>query len=154
MPGMKKCSFCGKPENRIQNLFMAGDVNICDECVMHCYEMLMNNDALGYDPNGKRHTMPRKTVGSIKLITPVEIKSVLDQYVIGQESAKIALSVAVYNHYKRIMCEDTKQDKEQCYPAGSYRCRQDAACADSCKDTSGPVRHCRCDYTYRSGLCR
>ena len=112
MAGSKKCSFCGKPESKIQNMFSAGDSNICDECVMYCYEMLMNNNALGYRA-AKTHDMPRDTVDKINLIKPVEIKRVLDEYVIGQESAKIALSVAVYNHYKRILSENGRQqDKD------------------------------------------
>lgn len=111
---MKKCSFCGKPENRIQNMFSAGTSNICDECVMYCYEMLMTNDALGYVPKGKSVDVPSKKSADkgIKLVRPVEIKKVLDEYVIGQDAAKVALSVAVYNHYKRILTGDKSDDVE------------------------------------------
>ncbi|MBQ8567832.1 MAG: ATP-dependent Clp protease ATP-binding subunit ClpX [Oscillospiraceae bacterium] len=110
---MKRCSFCGKTENKIQNMFSAGDTNICDECVMYCYEMLMHNDALGYIPNKSVNVQKKHSAGSsAKLIKPVEIKKVLDEYVIGQEAAKIALSVAVYNHYKRILTESSDSDVE------------------------------------------
>ena len=108
---MKKCSFCGKRENQISNMFSSVEANICDECVMYCYELLMNNNALGYTPPGKvKNFGPKKKTGNVSMIKPADIKKVLDDYVIGQDHAKIALSVAVYNHYKRIMTEDSKKD--------------------------------------------
>ncbi len=93
--GIKKCDFCGKPENRVKSLFSAGDVHICDECVLFCYDIL---DEKGYlEP-------PVSNVSSdITLTKPSDIKKALDEYVIGQDEAKIALSVAVYNHYKRVL---------------------------------------------------
>lgn len=110
---VKRCDFCGKPENKIQSMFSAGPHNICDECVMYCYEMLMSNDALGFIPNKKSVEMPDKNSKSaFKLVKPMDIKKVLDEYVIGQDQAKVALSVAVYNHYKRIMTTDSKGDKD------------------------------------------
>ncbi len=107
----RKCNFCGKGENQVQSLFSAGDSNICDECVCYCYELI-------YGANGRPES--RKGSGSrakkknqdIKLLKPAEIKKVLDEYVIGQEQAKIALSVSVYNHYKRIMSHDDGDDVE------------------------------------------
>lgn len=106
IPGMKRCSFCGKTENEVQNIFYAGNANICDDCVMYCYEMLMNNEALGYVPPPE-HAKSGARGGSqngkkLKLIKPADIKKMLDEYVIGQEQTKVALSVAVYNHYKRL----------------------------------------------------
>lgn len=100
---LKRCSFCGKNESEVQNMFSAGASNICDECVIYCYEMLMNNSDLGYVPS-KEHLdkVMGKSKDDLKLKKPMEIKEVLDQYIIGQDQAKIALSVAVYNHYKRI----------------------------------------------------
>ncbi len=111
MPGdrnFKHCSFCGKLEPEVQNIFSAGSANICDECVIYCYEMLMNNDALGYIPppellerlEPSAHENPSSK--DLKLKKPLEIKEILDDYIIGQDYAKIALAVAVYNHYKRI----------------------------------------------------
>ena len=102
---LKKCSFCGKNESKVRNLFSAGNANICDECVVYCYELLMKNDPLSYVNNANRKKSPRPGVAPVKLIKPAEIKKVLDEYVIGQDSAKVSLSVSVYNHYKRIMGE-------------------------------------------------
>ena len=103
----KSCSFCGKGENRVRSMFSAGSSNICDECVTYCYEML-------YGPGvAKAHRKAAKSdketdTSSIKLMKPVEIKAFLDEYVIGQDDAKISLSVAVYNHYKRIMSQENE----------------------------------------------
>ncbi|MGN0667190.1 MAG: ATP-dependent Clp protease ATP-binding subunit ClpX [Huintestinicola sp.] len=102
---LKRCSFCGKSETEVQNIFSAGSANICDECVIYCYEMLMNNEALGYIPSPDMHDgkkKPGKAGDSLNLVKPAEIKKILDEYVIGQDAAKISLAVAVYNHYKRI----------------------------------------------------
>ncbi|MBP5431163.1 ATP-dependent Clp protease ATP-binding subunit ClpX [Ruminococcus sp.] len=105
----KSCSFCGKGENRVRSMFSAGSSNICDECVTYCYEML-------YGPGvAKAHRKAAKSendndVSSIKLMKPKEIKEFLDEYVIGQDEAKISLSVAVYNHYKRIMSQENEKD--------------------------------------------
>ena len=105
----KSCSFCGKGENRVRSMFSAGSSNICDECVTYCYEMLYGSGV------AKAHRKASKTesdndVSSLKLMKPMEIKAFLDEYVIGQDDAKISLSVAVYNHYKRIMSQDNDKD--------------------------------------------
>lgn len=105
----KSCSFCGKGENRVRSLFSAGSSNICDECVTYCYEML-------YGPGvAKAHRKAAKSesekdTSSLTLMKPMEIKSFLDEYVIGQDDAKISLSVAVYNHYKRIMSQENEKE--------------------------------------------
>ena len=86
------CSFCGRPE-RETSLFIRGEGgNICDLCA---------EQAMGYVQEARR-TMSSKTLNDIPLLKPKEIKKFLDQYVIGQNEAKKFLSVAVYNHYKRI----------------------------------------------------
>ncbi len=93
---LKRCNFCGKYENKVNNMFSSGSVNICDGCVLFCYDILEQQN----------RTVPQKVKEDKKQITlmkPREIKSVLDEYVIGQETAKITLAVSVYNHYKRIM---------------------------------------------------
>lgn len=100
---MKKCSFCGKSENRVQNMFSAGSSNICDECVIYCYEMLTNNTELGYPAAAPK--TKTKAANQPKLVKPAQIKAFLDDYVIGQDNAKVSLAVSVYNHYKRIMSE-------------------------------------------------
>ncbi len=87
------CSFCGRKENQAGRLIAGPGVYICSECVQACTELLQED--LHYDEKGNLRAPE-------KLPTPAEIKSFMDQYIIGQEDAKIALSVAVYNHYKRI----------------------------------------------------
>ena len=111
---MKKCLFCGKPENKVRNMFSAGNNHICDECVLFCYDILEEQGSVS--PRAKvTEKKKNKTAdnGGITLKKPAEIKAVLDEYVIGQDDAKIALSVAVYNHYKRILTlEDDSDDVE------------------------------------------
>ena len=98
----KRCGFCGKSESEVQNIFSAGNANICDECIIYCYENLMNNAMLGYVPTQEHLEKIGKKSKKLSLKKPAEIKKVLDEYIIGQDEAKVALSVAVYNHYKRI----------------------------------------------------
>ena len=90
-----RCSFCGKPEQQASRMIQGPGVQICDECVRLCMSILED----GYDEThgGVSGDLPDR------LPIPREIKDVLDQYVIGQDEAKVSLSVAVYNHYKRIM---------------------------------------------------
>ena len=89
------CSFCGKPQAVATRLIAGSGVYICDACVRLCMSIIEDEDRL------KKGRSDEKEVG-ILLPKPQEIKWKLDEYVVGQESAKIALSVAVYNHYKRI----------------------------------------------------
>lgn len=89
-------------------MFSAGSSNICDNCVVYCYEMLAGHDLINMDNEAADKGPARQ----LKLKKPAEIKSVLDEYVIGQEEAKTALSVAVYNHYKRIMTQSDNEDVE------------------------------------------
>ena len=87
-----RCSFCGKRENQVSRLIAGPGVYICSDCVGACSQLLQQD----YDMESGSLIPPDK------LPTPVEIKSFMDHYIIGQDEAKIALSVAVYNHYKRI----------------------------------------------------
>ena len=89
-----RCSFCGKREQQVHRMIQGPGVRICDECVQLCMSILNE----GFDGP---ETTPLEDVPD-QLPTPKEIRAVLDEYVIGQEAAKVALSVAVYNHYKRI----------------------------------------------------
>ena len=89
-----RCSFCGKREQQVHRMIQGPGVRICDECVQLCMSILDE----GFDGP---ETTPLEDVPD-QLPTPKEIRAVLDEYVIGQETAKVALSVAVYNHYKRI----------------------------------------------------
>ena len=91
------CSFCGKSENQVHRMIQGPGVRICDECVQLCMSILEDD----YSPAAEN-----KFEAPDRLPTPREIKAVLDEYVIGQEAAKIALSVSVYNHYKRIFYGD------------------------------------------------
>ena len=88
-----RCSFCGKSEKQVHRMIQGPGVRICDECVQLCMSILEDD----YSPAAEN-----KLEAPDRLPTPREIKAVLDEYVIGQEAAKIALSVSVYNHYKRI----------------------------------------------------
>ncbi|MBR4362314.1 MAG: ATP-dependent Clp protease ATP-binding subunit ClpX [Ruminococcus sp.] len=106
MAEFKSCSFCGKGENRVQSMFSAGASNICDECVVYCYEMIFGPGVS--KAQRKASKADKKDLSSIKLMKPVEIKNFLDEYVIGQDDAKISLAVAVYNHYKRILSQNDK----------------------------------------------
>ncbi|HSM22701.1 MAG TPA: ATP-dependent Clp protease ATP-binding subunit ClpX, partial [Rubrivivax sp.] len=87
------CSFCGKSQHEVKKLIAGPSVFICDECIELCNDIIRDE----VPPEG-----PASKGGKSDLPTPAEIKSSLDQYVIGQEPAKRTLSVAVYNHYKRL----------------------------------------------------
>ena len=101
------CSFCGRSEREVAQLFQGpGDVFICDNCVESCHNLLredMYSLAREYDmlKDGKSSKKGHKD--KIELLKPIEIKAKLDEYVVGQDEAKKVLSVAVYNHYKRIL---------------------------------------------------
>ena len=88
-----RCSFCGRRENQAGRLIAGPGVYICNECVQACSELL--RDEIQYDEEGNFRAPE-------SLPTPMEMKAFMDNYIVGQEDAKIALSVAVYNHYKRI----------------------------------------------------
>ena len=101
---MFRCSFCGKTQDHVRKLIAGPNgAYICDECVEICAEIIeeeLENEE--FSEEGKRDIKEQ-----INLIKPKEMKAFLDEYVIGQEQAKKVLSVAVYNHYKRIMAEGT-----------------------------------------------
>ncbi len=86
------CSFCGKAQNEVRKLIAGPTVYICDECVELCNDIISEETEVEHSLDEKRRRLPK----------PTEIKKILDEYVIGQERAKKILSVAVYNHYKRI----------------------------------------------------
>lgn len=93
-----RCSFCGKPGNQVKRKLIAGPngVYICDECIDICAEILEEEFEEEYETS-------ENILSDINLLKPKEIKEFLDEYVIGQDEAKKVLSVAVYNHYKRVM---------------------------------------------------
>ena len=95
-----KCSFCGKPQDQVRRIVAGPGVYICDECVSLCQEIVAED------------TVARNEFDGAALPKPAELKAVLDQYVVGQEAAKKALAVSVYNHYKRIQNPSRKSDVE------------------------------------------
>ncbi|MDY6826205.1 MAG: ATP-dependent Clp protease ATP-binding subunit ClpX [Bacillota bacterium] len=98
--GQLKCSFCGKSQEQVRKLVAGPGVYICDECIELCNEII--EEEIGEDTE----------IGYVELPKPQDIKEILDQYVIGQEGAKKSLSVAVYNHYKRVNAGQKPDDVE------------------------------------------
>ena len=106
------CSFCGKPEHMVGRMFEGKEGYICDQCVELCMNMLdfseqMDNNSKAYYPDMHKES---NLTSFDELLKPKEIKAILDEYVIGQEAAKVTLSVAVYNHYKRAFANDESID--------------------------------------------
>jgi ATP-dependent Clp protease ATP-binding subunit ClpX len=100
----ERCSFCGKSRDRVRKLFSGQGAYICESCVKLCNQILASDE---------EEEVKLKRESRIKeLLKPAEIKRQLDQYVIGQERAKRQLSVAVYNHYKRIITQAAHRDVE------------------------------------------
>ena len=105
---MPHCSFCGKNKNEVDQLIAADDANICNECVALCMDLIEDGDEdLIEDAESADDHAFEKAWLAKDLPTPKQIREHLDGYVIGQEAAKKALSVAVYNHYKRLKVQAT-----------------------------------------------
>lgn len=104
------CSFCGKPQEMAGRLIAGNGVYICDQCIELCMNILRESDEIEseYDKSGKSLKPDEPEIPPVtELLKPKEIKAILDEYVIGQDSAKVTLSVAVYNHYKRVFSNDS-----------------------------------------------
>lgn len=97
------CSFCGKSQHEVRKLIAGPSVFICDECVDLCNDIIQEEIHAAQTGEDEQHTLP----------TPREIRAILDDYVIGQDSAKRVLSVAVYNHYKRLHHKGTNTNKDE-----------------------------------------
>jgi len=97
------CSFCGKSHAEVKKLIQGPGVYICDNCVLLCKSVLEKELA----------PEPKKNVPSHAVPKPMEIKKHLEQYCVGQEHAKKTLSVAVHNHYKRILSEPSAKNQEE-----------------------------------------
>lgn len=102
-----RCSFCGKSEAMVHKLIEGPGVFICDECVNLCHDLITQSDNIDTQLNDSVDD-----ADDTPLPKPAEIKAKLDEYVIGQDDAKKALSVAVYNHYKRIYSKNDNSDVE------------------------------------------
>ncbi|MDF2927603.1 MAG: clpX [Paenibacillaceae bacterium] len=98
--GQLKCSFCGKSQDQVRKLVAGPGVYICDECIELCTEIV--EEELGHEEELDLKDVPK----------PKDIRSILDQYVIGQDQAKKSMAVAVYNHYKRINSQNKLEDVE------------------------------------------
>jgi ATP-dependent Clp protease ATP-binding subunit ClpX len=104
-PGGEKllyCSFCGKSQHEVRKLIAGPSVFICDECIELCNDIIREESRAETTGKGAKSDLP----------VPHEIREILDQYVIGQDTAKKILSVAVYNHYKRLKTAQKKDDVE------------------------------------------
>ena len=104
-----KCSFCGKVEHQVGRLLYGNGAFICDECVDICYNMLVEEGDIPNKDTGKKD---RQGMDAASILKPTEIKDILDEYIIGQEQAKVTLAVSVYNHYKRIYFDTGDDDVE------------------------------------------
>ena len=126
--GKIRCSFCGKTQDQVNRLISGPNgAFICDECIDICAEILEEEGVEGHEDKSSAKD-------DINLVTPEELKAFLDDYVIGQDQAKKVLSVAVYNHYKRVLAGDSH--------AWTYRLRKDTSCADTCQSD-------KCSICYR-----
>jgi len=109
----KNCSFCGKPEREAGLLITGIDANICDDCVEQAHLMVLEQTKYSGDD--------KYDISKHKILKPIDIKNHLDKYIIGQEAAKKVLSVAMYNHYKRLMQthdDDVEIDKSNIIMVG------------------------------------
>ena len=95
-----RCSFCGKTQDQVRKIVAGPNVYICDECINLCHEIVL--EELGVETE----------IDISEILKPIEIKEILDTYVIGQDDAKKTLAVSVYNHYKRISSAATNDDVE------------------------------------------
>ena len=110
------CSFCGKHHSEVLMLFQSGEARICNECIEQGYHTLVEHRVIadplaGAAPQSQSQSQSQSQLRYEELLKPTQIKAMLDQYVIGQDAAKRYLSVAVYNHYKRILSK-TAGDEE------------------------------------------
>ena len=140
-----RCSFCGKREAQVRRIIAGPNVYICNECIDLCNGILQED--MAYNPVSEIQAPER-------IPTPKEIKEYMDGYIIGQEEAKVALSVAVYNHYKRIFFAHQSEVELQksnillIGPTGSG----DALCPDPGKDSGCALCHRRRNHPHRGWL--
>ena len=100
------CSFCGRSQKEVRRIIAGPGAYICNECIEICKDLLDEEQTIANKSRGRRGLKEEE------LLKPAELKAILDQYVIGQDRAKVVLSVAVYNHYKRIRSQEKSGDVE------------------------------------------
>ena len=144
-----RCSFCGKTEDQVRKLIAGPDgAYICDDCVAICSEIIQEEFE---DLYGEQDT------DEINLIKPKEIKAFLDDYVIGQDEAKKVLSVAVYNHYKRVLSgasSDIELQKSNILMLGPTGSGKTYLAQTLAKLINVSVCNCRRNGAHRGRLCR
>ena len=104
------CSFCGKQQDMVVRMIQGNGAYICDRCVNLCMNILEQSGEIERENTKRNSLSPKDPDASAELLKPKEIKAILDEYVIGQDHAKVTLSVAVYNHYKRAFAKDETID--------------------------------------------
>ena len=97
---VSRCTFCGKTENQVRKLVTGSGAAICDECIELCVDII------------SEERVKDAQLNTLQLPKPAQISAYLDNYVVGQESAKRTLSVAVYNHYKRVYANQEALDRQ------------------------------------------
>ncbi len=108
-----RCSFCGTPANEAALMFNGADgSSICSACIEHGYQLLVDHELIAGEKKSAKGGSKFRPLRKEDLMRPERIKSFLDEYVIGQDTAKRYLSVAVYNHYKRLLAKGKTQDVE------------------------------------------
>jgi len=142
------CSFCGKSQHEVRKLIAGPSVFICDECIELCNDIIREETASDRGGKGVKSDLP----------SPHEIRQILDQYVIGQDQAKKILSVAVYNHYKRLKHlsknDEVELAKSNILLIGPTGDGQDPARADDGAHFGRAVRHRRRHHADRGRLRR
>lgn len=144
-----RCSFCGKSQEMVKRIVAGPNAFICDECIAVCNNIL-EDEYFGEKQN-------YEDLKSQEIPKPSEIKKILDEYVIGQEEAKKTLSVAVYNHYKRINCDqiidDVEIQKSNILLMGPTRKWKNFTGSNSSKNFKSSICNCRCNNINRSWIC-
>lgn len=141
-----RCSFCNKTQEQVRKLIAGPNAFICDECIGICAEIITEEFEEEEDISA-----------GIRLMKPMEIKAFLDEYIIGQDDAKKALAVAVYNHYKRIIADsdsDVELQKSNVLLIGPTGSGKTLLAQTLAENAECSFCHCRCDGFDGSRLCR